>query len=259
MNNANPVVIMDFSGIYQQEIFWKGLDAEWISVRDIPGTNCYCDSEAMERLREAIADFSVTGIHFIDSGNYHYMSRLWLEKIQEPFQLLVLDNHTDMQPPAFPGLLSCGGWIEAALTELPCLKHVILVGPDEAAYGQTGPKLRQKVSFCSRETLALQPKSEFDFVEEVDPSLPLYISLDKDVLCPGEAATTWSQGDMTVQQMLAILTQVWKRMEDGAGRILGVDICGECDPGELTGSDHNDAANRQLMEFLQNKGVGHEK
>ena len=46
------------------------------------------------------------GIHFLDSGNYHYVSKIWMEKIEEEFELLVLDHHTDMQPPMFGDILS---------------------------------------------------------------------------------------------------------------------------------------------------------
>ncbi|MDQ9825992.1 hypothetical protein RFZ44_22080, partial [Acinetobacter sp. 163] len=83
----------------------------------------------------------------------HYMSRIWLEKITEPVTLVVFDNHTDMQPPAFGGLLSCGGWIEAALTEIPLLQRVILIGPDEEALFQVEPELRERTDFLSRERL----------------------------------------------------------------------------------------------------------
>ena len=38
-----------------------------------------------------------------------------MEKIDMPFRLILFDNHTDMQPPAFGGLLSCGGWAAEAL------------------------------------------------------------------------------------------------------------------------------------------------
>ena len=118
--------MMDFSGIYEDQQFWRGKEVSRVEARDIPGTNCYCDEDAMNAIRSRIAPYSSGGIHFIDSGNYHYMTRIWLEKISEPFSLLVFDNHTDMQPPAFGGLLSCGGWIYDSVMELPLLKRVIL-------------------------------------------------------------------------------------------------------------------------------------
>lgn len=114
--------MMDFSGIYEDQQFWRGKEVSRVEARDIPGTNCYCDEDAMNTIRSRIAPYSSGGIHFIDSGNYHYMTRIWLEKISEPFSLLVFDNHTDMQPPAFGGLLSCGGWIYDSVMELPLLK-----------------------------------------------------------------------------------------------------------------------------------------
>ena len=35
------IVIMDFSGIYQEEQFYEGEQVSWIDLSDISGTNCY--------------------------------------------------------------------------------------------------------------------------------------------------------------------------------------------------------------------------
>ena len=105
------IVIMDFSGIYQEEQFYEGEQISWIDLSDISGTNCYCDGDAQAQILERMEKYPVSGIYFIDSGNYHYMSRIGIGRVKEPFNLLVFDNHTDMQLPAFGGLLSCGGWI----------------------------------------------------------------------------------------------------------------------------------------------------
>ena len=128
MQEQNPIVLMNFSGIYREEEFWKNRQVSWIELQDVCGTNCYCDEEAIAEINKRTENYPTAGIHFIDSGNYHYMTRLWLTRMDQPFCLLVYDNHTDMQPPAFGGILSCGGWIAAALEELENLKYVILVG-----------------------------------------------------------------------------------------------------------------------------------
>ena len=150
-----PAVILNLSGIYKEEKFWlQGTgnserceqisEISWVDAQDISGTNCYCDEEAAAEINRRTENVPVAGIHFIDSGNYHYITRLWIGRIREPFRLLVFDNHTDMQLPAFGGLLSCGGWIAAALEELEKLCQVILVGPDEEACSQVEDRLKEK-------------------------------------------------------------------------------------------------------------------
>lgn len=239
-------VIMNFSGIYKNQNFYKNYAEEeifWTELSDLSGCNCYCDAEASDRIRKEIQAFTGKGLHFIDSGNYHYMTRLWLEKLQIPFRLLVFDNHTDMQPPAFGGLLSCGGWIAASLEELPLLQEVILVGPDEEAYTQVEPDLQQKVLFLSREKLSTMTTEEKEgFFNNLSEDLPLYVSVDKDVLCKGDASTTWSQGDMHLSELMSFLELVLERQN-----ILGMDVCGECDMDSCSEDFLNDHANEAIL------------
>lgn len=233
--------------------FWKPYEAAWLKLQGLSGTNCYCDAEAKAHLLSRMGELSLQGIHFLDSGNYHYASRLWLEQAEEPFSLLVFDNHTDMQPPAFGGLLSCGGWIENALRELPNLRRVFLIGPDEEAFSQVEPALRERVLFFSRERLQEGRRAGGGelcrFYEELPAELPLYLSIDKDVLCPEDAATSWSQGELRLSELLEALEKIWKRWEACGSSILGVDICGECEPGQPQAAK-NDLANQKLLEFF---------
>ena len=243
-------VIMNFSGIYKNQNFYKNYAEEeifWTELSDLSGCNCYCDAEASDRIRKEIQAFTGKGLHFIDSGNYHYMTRLWLEKLQIPFRLLVFDNHTDMQPPAFGGLLSCGGWIAASLEELPLLQEVILVGPDEEAYTQVELDLQQKVLFLSREKLSTMTTEEKEgFFNNLSEDLPLYVSVDKDVLCKGDASTTWSQGDMHLSELMSFLELVLERQN-----ILGMDVCGECDMDSCSEDFLNDHANEAILRLWE--------
>ena len=240
---------MDFSGIYRQQQFWQDGEIQknisWVEVQELPGSNCYCDEDAMDILRQKLEKFETDGIHFIDSGNYHYMSRIWLEKLCVPFRLVVFDNHTDMQPPAFGGLLSCGGWVAASLEELPLLKEVVLVGPDQEAFDQTDTVLQEKVRFLSRERLReMTMEEKVLFFEELSVDLPVYLSVDKDVLCAEDASTTWSQGDMTLEELGQFVAILLEKQD-----ILGMDVCGECDPDACEGDHLNNLANRELLEI----------
>ena len=251
-NKKSIPVIMDFSGIYQTEEFWKERDVQWIFVSDLTGTNCYCDDEARRLIRERIGMADIHGIHFLDSGNYHYMSAVWLEKIKEPFRLLVLDNHTDMQLPAFGGILSCGGWIADVLENHPYLEEVILIGPDEEAFRQTDDSFKNRTSFYSREQLKNGGMEELScFLGRIPADLPLYISVDKDVLCPQDADTTWSQGDMRLEELERILKVVYEHFYNKNGEIIGMDICGECDFEHPAGSSINVRANERLLKLYE--------
>lgn len=279
------IVIMDFSGIYREEQFHEEEKVSWIDLKDISGTNCYCDGEAQAQLLERMEKYPASGIYFIDSGNYHYMSRIGAGRVKETFNLLVFDNHTDMQLPAFGELLSCGGWIASALEEVENLREVWLVGPDEEAYGQVEERFKGRVHFLSRERLAEVRKRRYDgecsceenrensgaekmllpggvdktipenqvwgnsWISKIPTNTPLYVSIDKDVLCPEAAATTWSQGDMTLGEMLEILGLLKTHFSENGGRILQVDICGECDPDESMENHKNDRANKELLNF----------
>lgn len=83
---------------------------------------------------------------------------------------------------------------------------------------------------------------------EIPANIPLYVSIDKDVLCPEEAATTWSQGDMTLEEMLKVLLSLCSHLKR-EWKILQVDICGECDPDKSMESPKNDHANKELLWF----------
>ena len=149
MKDSRILVIMNFSGVYEAEGFYKNHGHVWVDCKDIKGTNCYCDEEGENAIREAIRELGPEGIHFLDSGNYHYVSKIWLEKIEEEFELLVLDHHTDMQPPMFGDILSCGSWIKDALNSNPAIRHVWLAGPPaDAADGIKAGEYGGRVTCC---------------------------------------------------------------------------------------------------------------
>lgn len=170
-----------------------------------------------------------------------------MEKIDMPFRLILFDNHTDMQPPAFGGLLSCGGWAAEALEKLPHLQEVILIGPDQEAFDQVDPEAQKRVRFLSREKLREGHEREIRrFIEGLPTDLPYYLSVDKDVLRPGDASTSWSQGDMKLEELLKYLELIFRNQA-----VLGMDVCGECDPDSVMDGRCNDAANKKLLKLSE--------
>nr|MCR4823811.1 hypothetical protein [Bacteroidales bacterium] len=130
------------------------------------------------------------------TGDYHYQTLFWLERIREPFSLVLFDHHPDDQAGAFgTDLISCGGWVADA-RRLPLLQS----------------------------DLWIRDVTDFPALERL-PELPVYLSIDLDVLSEAYARTDWDQGQMTLEQLTAGLVSLRT-----SRRILGVDLCGGLTP-----------------------------
>lgn len=155
--------------------------ARFVDCRDLQETCCYCSSSSMKTLRDRLSDIPFSGLHWIDTGDYHYLTALFMEKITEPFELVLLDHHPDDQPMAFEesGMLSCGSWVLWGREHLP-LMH------------ENSP----------------------------DP-LPVYLSLDLDILSREVFTTDWDQGDIGVEDLKSMVLSRCR-----GRRLLGIDVCG---------------------------------
>lgn len=100
--NEKDMILMNFTGIYEEECFYNE-EAVLLDFKEMDGVNGYCAEEAESKIKETIKSYPLDAVHFLDSGNYHYLSKFWLDRIEVPFDLLVFDNHTDMQAAAFGG------------------------------------------------------------------------------------------------------------------------------------------------------------
>lgn len=165
------------SNIYAEENWNCGKSYD---LTALSGTNCYCSEENFHVIRKCIEEIPERAVHWIDGGDYHYLSYFFLEKIKEPFNLLLIDRHPDNQDTFFgPDVLSCGNWIAYSARKLPMLR------------------------------------------DEEDIALPIYISVDLDALSPDCFRTNWDQGDMTLEELISIISRQF-----ATRRVLGIDICG---------------------------------
>lgn len=250
----------------------------------LSGTNGFCDDAAADEIRRRIADFPARGLHFLDNGNYHYLTRFWCEKITEDFALVVYDHHVDLRKPVFPGLMSCGSWIRDVLLRNSHCRAVLIIGPERAQAGiierelqsladednfsdesvsgtAAGPRMIADSAVHDRTPSAsdvnlpahtwtfVRPKADNQssplsarvscFTEDdildgraarelphiLDAlRLPVYISIDKDVLSRKVLRTNWDQGIMTEAEFRHELDRF---TTDPQIHILGADICGE--------------------------------
>src|SRR5699024_5247449 len=149
--------------------------------------------------------------------------------------------------------LSCGSWAGEVLESHTFLSSMCVAGPPEKAFEEYHGPGREKLTCISREELSIKGENLFLEFLETNRDVPLYISIDKDVLREEDARTNWDQGVLSLEQLLKWLELAFKKR-----KILGVDICGENPPDTarpLSGEELkiNSRTNRELLSFLKNK------
>lgn len=270
----NENMILDFTHVYRDEDI-KDIDRfRYIDCSDIQETNMYCSKNAYEKIWGRIEPYGIQGIHYIDSGNYHYITKIITDHITEPFGLVMYDHHTDMQIPMVPEMMSCGDWAGQALSQNKNLRQLVIVGPPESDIEQTlesysGSQSGRLLTFSAEDLHGDLLENKLKLIRT---DLPLYISIDKDVLGTEYTETNWSQGDMSIDGLERLLSVFFggqgeeknsdacRNDERYAGdirhsRILGVDICGEIQtdipvPEYLEAEEKNEKVNIELFRFI---------
>ncbi len=218
-SRIKPLIInISHSYDYEPSMYEHGFKV--LNCTDLYGTEFFCSPEAEKEFKKRLSNYSLRGIHFIDSGNYHYLSKLWCERIKKPFSLILFDHHTDMQKSSVEGLLSCGNWVRKMLEENSCLVKVVVLGASESQRATIDPTLASRVIFYGEDKL-MEDSSWREF-SSMHLSEPVYVSIDKDVLDADEAITDWDQGSMTLDRLERLLKIVFNNE-----KVIGLDICGE--------------------------------
>lgn len=257
MNMTTNHLILDFSHVYCDEKIPKNDRVHWLDCSDIAECDLYCSKRAEEEIRARIEPYGIRGLHFLDSGNYHYVTGIMTEQIKQGFSLILFDHHTDMQKPMIEHMTSCGDWAGKVLKTNPWLQQLILIGPQERDIQQiysekeglvTSTELREKlVTFSAEE---IQSGEAGNKISKIKKNFPVYISIDKDILDEEYSETNWSQGKMSLPVLERLLMPFLK-----SGNILGIDICGECQQGMplpqyLEAEEINGETNKELFDFL---------
>ncbi|PMP72479.1 hypothetical protein [Thermodesulfovibrio sp. 3462-1] len=205
------VLILHFDDTYfYQRNLRKKAFAE-IDLRSLKETKFMCPEDRLKLIEKRIP-LHQSLITFIGKGDYHYISFLFLKRIKEHFALLVIDNHLDMR--AFNGdIIRCDSWIYRA-GFLKNLKEIFYIN-----------------------------SSNIGKIFEV--KLPIYLSIDKDIIDKKHLNTRWTQGSISPQQLFNFLFNLLSN-----NKIIAADICGEpeLDIEELRKSEK---INLKIVEILQ--------
>jgi hypothetical protein len=191
------------------------------------------------------------------SGDFHHVTLALLQRLREPFHLLVLDKHPDWVR-GVP-FLHCGTWLARAL-RLPTLGRVFHVGGDldfdnhyaafapwrELRSGRVRviPARRRFRGYgwgrvphdCLLADIAEPLAARLGRLLEPDrrdlASRPLYITIDKDVLSADEATVNWDSGYLSLDQLLTVLDVF---AGAAGGRFTGADLLGDWSPVRMSG------------------------
>jgi hypothetical protein len=192
------------------------------------------------------------------SGDFHHVSLALVRRLTTPINLLVLDNHPDwMRGVPF---LHCGTWLYHA-ARLPGVRRIFHIGGDvdfDNYYQWMAPWMmlrsakiivfpgirrfqRGTWSGVHNEPIRPQPEmpaSRGRIEELLSPfrtelaSLPLYISLDKDVLRERESVVNWDSGHLTLAEICDLLQAF---LGAAGGNVAGLDIVGDWSAVRLQG------------------------
>lgn len=97
MTKKLPIILLNFADEYDYEPFASSRSITHVDCRDIKGVDCYCNEQGREAFHRRLAPYPAKALHFIDSGDFHYLTEYWVSKLREPFSLIVFDHHPDMQ------------------------------------------------------------------------------------------------------------------------------------------------------------------
>jgi len=172
------------------------------------------------------------------SGDFHYLSALWLRRLSGTVVLVSFDNHPDwdLRPPKW----GCGGWINRAL-ELANVQHVAIWGcgnfecwwPHNIFANRRGEregrlevhpwadqrpmKDRQRRGAILRENW----REKFEAFAANTAGREVYVTIDLDCLRPEDAVTNWENGRFTVADLEWALGKLREQ-----ARVIAGDICG---------------------------------
>lgn len=217
----NKITLLNFDNIYESQNFYLKSDYNIIDLTDIRSNIYYCEKKSLDMIDSRLKESDIEKVRFIGSGNYHYITYLFLKRIESRFTLILFDNHTEILSSDFNPYISCGSWILKSLETIENLEHIIMIGVNEKYLDLIPKKYKNKITIINNSVINNIKQVENIILSE-SKNEKVYISIDKDVLRKEDCLTNWDHGDMKLSELLYILEDVLENFN-----VLGIDICGE--------------------------------
>ena len=206
-----------------------------------------CKWKQFEQLKSYLSDQlpvpKQLGCVLMGSGDYHHITQLLLNRStdQQPIHLIVCDNHPDNM--RYPFGIHCGSWVYWA-SRLANVARIDVIGISSedislkhAWENHWSPLFKGKLHYWSIQqhvgwTKWIGAKHAWHGFEEPNQlissfldemktiDLPIYLSIDKDVLSKEVVMTNWDQGYFLEQHLNDLIQQ-------SAGKLIGADITGD--------------------------------
>ncbi|MBX6395515.1 MAG: hypothetical protein IRY98_07305 [Alicyclobacillaceae bacterium] len=246
LESLRPAVLLDADPAFSIQTRLREAVDRIVSMSRLP--RLICPDDVWEALQARLTEIPAQKLTFIGSGDYHYLSALFVERIRRPVTILLLDHHDDASEEP-RDLLSCGNWVCRA-SRHPWVKRILYTDGRIARW--TNPAadnaLLRWIPIALDRTVAEFPNLLLSWI----PTPTVYISIDKDILQPSVAPTNWDQGILTLDGLLHILNTVSRHRT-----VAAMDVCGEISislpglptPQELEASRKNEAVNLRLLAF----------
>lgn len=265
---ADSIRLLNFdnSAAGQQELIRK-YHPEIIDLTDLaPKARLWMGEKVKQELLARVKNPASGQVTFLGSGDFHHISQLLIEPIEEPVTLIVFDLHPDWD--ILPPRLGCGSWITQVLKKKNIRKAVLIgVSSDDISsrriqsgnlaclkdnqveiYPYSHPptdvflrsvpenislRLEKKLLRTRIYWSQLRAVNLSQFIFSLLERLPVkkaYISIDKDCLKKEFAITNWEEGVFSLDELLLMLKILKENLD-----IVGMDITGDYSPVAISG------------------------
>jgi hypothetical protein len=189
--------------------------------------------EFYQEISPKLCDFVLYG-----SGDFHFLTALWLRRLRQSITLICFDNHPDwdVRPPYW----GCGGWVNRAL-ELPQVKRASIWGcgnfelafparlfANHRALRSGRLEVHGWTERQNRQTQKRFPcmnrknwRESFSQFANALSEESIYITIDLDCIREEEAVTNWENGLFTVEDLVWALGELHQNT-----KVIGGDLCG---------------------------------